>query len=60
MTFLLAVFTTSDLLPKHILRQIEEEREAEKKEQERLEWERNLCKVSQLNFMAWPLSLCSL
>jgi hypothetical protein len=34
-----------DALPEHILRQIEEEREAERKEQERQEWERNLCKV---------------
>ena len=34
-----------DALPEHILRQIEEEREAEGKEQERQEWERNLCKV---------------
>ena len=35
----------SDALPKHILRQIDEEREAERREQERQEWERNLCKV---------------
>ena len=34
-----------DALPEHILRQIEEEREAERREQERQEWERNLCKV---------------
>ena len=43
--FLLSEFTLKEALPKHILRQIEEEREAERKEQERQEWERNLCKV---------------
>ena len=35
----------SEALPKHIRRQIDEEREAERREQERQEWERNLCKV---------------
>ena len=41
----LSEFTLSDALPDHILHQIEEEREAERREQERLEWERNHCKV---------------
>ena len=44
-TIFITAFTSSVNLPKHILHQIEEEREAERKEQERQEWERNLCKV---------------
>ena len=46
----LAVFSLSDQLPEHIRHQIDEEREAERREQERLEWERNHCKVGLVNF----------
>ena len=41
----MAGFKLIERLPKHIIHQIEEEREAERKEQERLEWEKNHCKV---------------
>lgn len=51
-----AVFAPSEKLPKHILRQIEEEIEAERKEQERIEWEKNHSKVSLFTvFPAEPL-----
>ena len=50
MLIFLAVFRSSDQLPEHICRQIDEEREAERQEQERLEWERNHCKVGLVNF----------